>query len=336
MDLEKLAARARSVLNLLSILGIAVLGLGIVLIAVIASKQANFAAGLSAALPAIVIAGFGLVVAVAPQVASQLVAAVYKRAIDARYRSEQLQGSLENQRHLLENLRELNSLSDAAKQIAYRAKDLAVLRQAIREDMDKGDFEAAMTLVNEMERRFGYQKEADQFREQIQQTSKAAIDARVRETVEHVNVLLARFEFAEADREADRLLRTFANHPEARRLPDRIADVRDSHKRDLLKQWKDAIAKDDVDRSVDLLRQLDQYLSPSEATAYKEMARDVFKKRLQQLGVQFALHVHDKNWSEALRIGKQITDEFPNTRMASEVRERMVILQEKAAQPLAV
>jgi len=100
--------------------------------------------------------------------------------------------------------------------------------------------------------------------------------------------------------------------------------------------WNEAVAKDDVDRSLALLRELDQYLSISEAEAYKESARDVFRKKLQQLGVQFALHVHDKNWMEALRIGRQITDEFPNTRMAAEVRERLPILEEKAGQRVGV
>ena len=128
----------------------------------------------------------------------------------------------------------------------------------------------------------------------------------------------------------------FPTHPDARKVPARIQTARDDHKRDLLKQWKDAVTRDDVDQSIDLLRQLDQYLSPSEAEAYKEGARDVFRKRLQQLGVQFALHVHDKGWAEALKIGRQIIAEFPNTRMANEVRERMPILEEKAQQPVAV
>ncbi len=52
--------------------------------------------------------------------------------------------------------------------------------------------------------------------------------------------------------------------------------------------------------------------------------------------VQFALHVHDRNWMDALRIGRQITDEFPNTRIAAEVRERLPILEEKAQQPVGV
>ncbi len=54
------------------------------------------------------------------------------------------------------------------------------------------------------------------------------------------------------------------------------------------------------------------------------------------MGVQFALHVHDKSWAEAMHIGKQIMDEFPNTRIAAEVREKWAILEEKARQPAGV
>ena len=163
-----------------------------------------------------------------------------------------------------------------------------------------------------------------------------AIDQRVADTAEHVELLLTRYEWADATHECDRLLRLFPTHPEARRLPDKIVVARDGHKRELLKMWKEAVTRDDVDRSLELLRELDQYLSTAEAEAYKESARDVFRKKLQQLGVQFALHVHDKSWAEALRIGRQITDEFPNTRMAAEVRERLPILAEKAQTPAVV
>ena len=62
----------------------------------------------------------------------------------------------------------------------------------------------------------------------------------------------------------------------------------------------------------------------------------MFKKKLQQLGVQFALHTHDKNHIEALRIAHQIIEEFPNSRMAAELTERMDILTERAHQPVGV
>ena len=53
-----------------------------------------------------------------------------------------------------------------------------------------------------------------------------------------------------------------------------------------------------------------------------ESARGVFRAKLHNLGVQFAIRVTDQNWSEALVIGEQIMDEYPNTRMAQEVQEK--------------
>ena len=156
------------------------------------------------------------------------------------------------------------------------------------------------------------------------------------DTVEHMELLLSRHDWAEATRESDRILRLFPTHADARRLPDRISQARDGHKRELLKTWKEAVAKDDIDRSVELLRELDQYLSKQEAELYKDAARDVFQKQLLLLKTQFEMQVHDKSWVEAVRIGKQITEEFPNTRMAQEVRDKMAILMEMANQPAGV
>ena len=341
LDLEKLTSKARWVLMTISLLGLVVALLGAALAAVLATRIAHTAgkdwiSGLEQANGTLVLTGLGLLIAVMPWGILQVVRILIRRTQDDRYHRDQLITALEAHGKKLDQLREVTSLSDAAKQVAYRAQDLEALRTAIREDLSRGDCEAAMMLVNDMERRFGYALEADKLREQISTSSRAAIDQRVSDTVEHVELLLTRYEWIDANRECDRVLRLFPTHSEARRLPEKIARARDHHKRDLLKMWNEAVIRDDVDRSVELLRELDQYLSSSEAEAYKEGARDVFRKKLQQLGVQFALHVHDKSWTEALRIGRQITDEFPNTRMAAEVRERMPILTEKAQSPASV
>jgi hypothetical protein len=342
LDIEKMNTRAHHVLLTIGMLGVVVLAIGASLAGVVIAHEAarprgdGWIAGIGPASGPIMMAAIGILIACLPWGILQVINILSKSAGDDRFRTEQLLNLLDGHRQVLESIRDSASLSDAAKQVTFRAKDLEALRRAIREDVEKGDFEAATMLVGEMERRFGYVQEADRLREEISQKGRADIDQRVNDTVEHVEVLLGRFEWDDATRESDRILRLFPSHPQARRLPARIQQARDDHKRELLKMWKDAIGKDDVDRSVELLRQLDQYLSPSEAEAYKESARDVFRKRLQQRGVQFALHVHDRNWTEALRIGRQIADEFPNTRMAAEVRERLPILTEKAQQPVGV
>jgi hypothetical protein len=341
MDLEKLSARSRSTLMVVSLVGFVVLMIGVGLTLAVINKAANgpggdWINGLGQTGGPLTLAAVGLLMACLPWGAMAMLNVVARMGVDARYRAEQLLGQLEGNRQTLESIREIGLLSDAAKQIAYRAKDLEALRAAIREDIDKGDFEAATMLVTAMEERFGYVAEANKFRGQIEETSRAAIDARVRDTIERIEQLIEKRDWVSAARESELLLRQFPTHAEARKLPGRVQDAQDDTKRRLLKQWEEAVARDDVDRSIQLLRELDMYLEPSEAEAYKESARDVFKKRLQQLGSQFALQVHDKNWAEALRLGRLIVAEFPNTRMAGEVRDRLKVLQEKAERPVAV
>lgn len=54
-------------------------------------------------------------------------------------------------------------------------------------------------------------------------------------------------------------------------------------------------------------------------------------KKRDNLGVQFKMAVHDKEWLKSIRVGEQIIRDFPNTRMAEEVRERIDLLRERAA-----
>ncbi|MCK4959755.1 MAG: hypothetical protein KAT00_10140, partial [Planctomycetes bacterium] len=59
-------------------------------------------------------------------------------------------------------------------------------------------------------------------------------------------------------------------------------------------------------------------------------ASGVFRNKLHNLGVQFALAVTERQWSKALQAAEQITSDFPNTRMAHEIRGKLDILQERA------
>jgi outer membrane protein assembly factor BamD (BamD/ComL family) len=62
----------------------------------------------------------------------------------------------------------------------------------------------------------------------------------------------------------------------------------------------------------------------------EESARGVFRAKLHNLGVQFAICVTDQRWAEAIEVGEQIISEYPNTRMASEVRSKMDQLRARA------
>ena len=103
----------------------------------------------------------------------------------------------------------------------------------------------------------------------------------------------------------------------------------------MLDSWNDAVTRHDVDGSIEILKQLDTYLTPKEAEGMQETARHIFREKLNTLGKQFATAVQEHRWAEAIRVGDAIVRDFPNTRIAQEVREKMDVLRKRAAEPEA-
>ncbi|MBL7154782.1 MAG: hypothetical protein ISS79_13790, partial [Phycisphaerae bacterium] len=46
------------------------------------------------------------------------------------------------------------------------------------------------------------------------------------------------------------------------------------------------------------------------------------------LGEQFSLLVTEKQWNSALDIGQEIVEDFPNSKMAEEIRAKMDVLRQ--------
>jgi hypothetical protein len=115
-------------------------------------------------------------------------------------------------------------------------------------------------------------------------------------------------------------------------MRQKLLDKKQERKKILLTTWDDAVKRQDTDRSLEILRELDLYLTPNEGLALQEAARDVFRNKLHNLGVQFSLAVSEKRWSKAVETGRQITHDFPNSRMAEEIREKWDVLKQKVAQ----
>jgi len=80
-----------------------------------------------------------------------------------------------------------------------------------------------------------------------------------------------------------------------------------------------------------LIREMDKYLTEQEAEPLRETARGVIGKARDNLGVQFKLAVRDKEWVAAVNIGEQIIRDFPNSKMSDEVRSMLDVLRQRAA-----
>lgn len=238
---------------------------------------------------------------------------------------------LEDQGTTLKKLADVEILSDRAKSLIYRDKELEILQEVIHDDMVRQDYQTAERRIETMERDFGYADEAQRLREQLAAERKATLDEKIDWAIDRIHKIMEIHDWPRALRAARKLQNAFPNNPKVGSLPAHVEADRVKHKRQLLQDYGEAVRKDDVDGGIVLLKELDRYLSPQEAAALQESARGVFRAKLHNMGVQFAIRVTDERWDEAVTIGEQIVRNFPNSRMSHEVRQKMPQLHAHAA-----
>ncbi len=267
--------------------------------------------------------GFGVLAIIFP-------AAIYPVAAALQEGASRASGVDPGTTELLHSINDRLLISDAAKRIAYREQDRAALRQAIREDMQRGDYDAAMVLVDDMAQQYGYREEAEQFRDEIIATRYAEMEAKIDQAIHKFEGVLERRDWDAAAGEAMKVQRLFPDSLRVRDLGQRVDESRQRYVQDMERQFLQAAERDDVDKAMGLLKELDRYLTEAEAEPFRETARGVIGKKRENLGVQFKLAVHDKEWVTAVRVGEQIIREFPNTKMADEARSLIDELRRRA------
>ncbi|MCG8508340.1 MAG: hypothetical protein MI741_03845, partial [Rhodospirillales bacterium] len=191
----------------------------------------------------------------------------------------------------LDSIRDRLVLSETAKRIAFRREDLALLRKTIQEDMQKGDSEAALVLVNELSETYGYAEEAEQLLEQIEAARTAEIEAKVDAALEELDKILEQRDFAKAAKEAGKIQRLYSQSDRVKDVSRRVIEAREAYKHELEREFLKAKEREDIDKAMELLKKLDTYLTPGDAEPFREIARDVIGKKRDNLGVQFKMAV---------------------------------------------
>jgi hypothetical protein len=231
---------------------------------------------------------------------------------------------------MLNLISEQQLITERTKTVAFREKERDSLRMAIQEDILKGDYEAALALANEMEEGFGYKQEADRVRRDIENRRNEVRRKAVTDAATLIDRHCRAEQWPSALREAEKLRNQFPIDDQVQRLPAEIENRWQNQKKQLMDSWKDAVTRHDVDGGIEILKRLDQYLTPDEANAMQEGARSVFKEKLNNLRTQFTVSVQDHKWAEAVRVGDEIIRDFPNTQMAKEVRDVIENLRQRA------
>lgn len=256
-----------------------------------------------------------------------LVALVHTHAEVHRARRVMLNLLQAQQGHHAQQLESLDlivknvQLSDAAKSLAHRDAEREALRAAIREDITREDWDAVYSLLDQMGNRFGYRDEAQRFREEIDQSRHDAIESKVNMAIQQVEELFSSCDWERARAEIKRLMTLFPEHERIAALPDRLDHSFTERKELLKRRFHEAAERKEVDRSIALIKELDEYLKPEEAKELATIAREIFRDKLDNLTVQFELAVHEQRWMQAVNVAKQIMIEYPNTRRAQELRD---------------
>lgn len=231
---------------------------------------------------------------------------------------------------LLRELYDTSMLSDIAKRILYRDREIGLIRNAIEEDIERGDFNSGLLLCGDLERLFGYTDAAEQLRNRVLLARNSQLAAKIAAEVTTVNNMINAGHLAEAEVAGQRLQRMYPDSPGMHGLEARIRAARLQVKRDLKEAFLGAASRGDTRLAMELLRDLDHDLTATEAVEIREAAAETITQYREALSARFKMAVSDHRWAEAAAVGKQIVDEFPNDRMATEVREMLDRLNERA------
>ncbi len=231
--------------------------------------------------------------------------------------------------HSIDTMCREQGLSEGAKRVLHRREERELLRRAIEQDIQAEDWDAAMVLVKELAERFGYRADAEEFRGRVERVRAQNLDRKVIDSLTSLDEMIRNRLWAESYSEAARIHRLYPESHRVDGLRDRVDEARKRYRQDLERRFLLAAQRDQVDQAMVMLKELDQYLTPAEAEQFQEVARGVISKSRENLGVRFKLMVQDHQWQDAIVVGEQIIAEFPNTRMAQEVRDLLPVLRER-------
>jgi len=245
---------------------------------------------------------------------------------------EKVADDLEKLRQVVNQVNQSTRVSETAKAIAFRDSDMQTLRDAVFDKLQQKDFEGAYEIIDEISHNTGYGKLAEQLHVQADKYRDATDIERMNQSISHIEKQLEDHQWVNASAQIERLIKEYPANDKALAMRQRLSDKKDERKKVLLNSWDDAVKRQATDRSLEILRELDQYLTPNEALALQEAARDVFRTKLHNLGVQFSLSISGRQWARALETGQEIIRDFPNSRMAEEIREKINTLRTNAEQ----
>ncbi|MCA9311264.1 MAG: hypothetical protein KDA21_08670 [Phycisphaerales bacterium] len=231
--------------------------------------------------------------------------------------------------HQLEEVIADLRLSDSARAVLSRRQEHELLRRAIEQDLTEGQWDSAHALIQKLSTEYGWREEGEGLQERLERERAATFDRSVHDAVESFERMVRGHHWPEAYAEAARLERLYPDSPRIAGLRERVDTGRLVYRRDLERRFHIAASSDDPDEALAIFRELDLYLTPADAPRFQEEARRVFAQARERLAGRFKAAVQEHRWDQALTLGRRLIEEFPNSKMANEVRDLLPGIEER-------
>ena len=223
-------------------------------------------------------------------------------------------------------------MSENAKRVLFRDRELELFRKTVQDDIERGEFHSALMLCDQMATVFGAVEEAEQLRTSVNAIIHKNHEGRIREEIGKLQQTLEKCNWVQAYQDAAKLRRLFPDSPLLHGIEQGISNVRTEYRHRLEDRFLDSAKRDDIEQAMVLLRELDGYLTPDEARRFRDTADNVITTYRESLGARFKMAVSDHRWKQAIEFGDEITRQFPNTKMAQEVFEMIETIKARSSE----
>ena len=147
-------------------------------------------------------------------------------------------------------------LSENAKRVLFRDRELDLLRRTIQDDMASGDVHAALMLCDQMGSEFGAVEESENLRSQIQQALHNRHQTQIKEELNLINELLINHKWVEAYQYAAKMRRLYPETPLLHGVEQHIADARVQYRHSLEAKFLESAEKNNIEQAMELARVL--------------------------------------------------------------------------------
>ena len=155
-------------------------------------------------------------------------------------------------------------------------------------------------------------------------------EERVTEAIAELDILLENHDWEQAAAEAVAIQQKFPASKRVQTLQNQVKSAWRQQKDRLEEHFFEAAAGDDPAEALALFRQLDNYLTPADASRFEATARVVIAKLKANLTMSFKMAVNEHDWVAATEVAEHIIRQFPNSQMANEASKKIEVLRERS------